>query len=172
MSSEKKEYKRLWYQKNKSSEKSKAKEWRDNHPQYLIDWRGDHNSDPQTRFAKAKSNVKKRKRTWSITREQYYELVSKPCHYCSTSIANETGCGLDRLDNNGNYDVKNVVTCCGVCNSSRNENFTSEEWMIGIQAILEFRKRARSDNGSTSALHAESQGSTPCGSTNLEEFNL
>lgn len=48
------------------------------------------------------------------------------CYYCHGEN-NKTGSGLDRLDNNITYTVKNTVPCCRGCNSWRGSTHTVQE---------------------------------------------
>lgn len=137
----KKEYKRLWYLKNREKEITKAALYRKTNPDVKKNWLKENGNKPKVRFDKAKSNATlKREKEWNLTFEEYKDLISKPCTYCEKDISQEKGCGLDRLDNNMGYNINNVVPCCKACNSARNTHFTAEEWLIGVKAILEFRK--------------------------------
>lgn len=67
------------------------------------------------RFSNGKRDAKMRGLTWSITKEQYATLNSKPCHYCGSKLP-MWGHGLDRLDYRKGYLLTNMVPCCGPCN--------------------------------------------------------
>ena len=82
-------------------------------------------------------NALKRKGT-DLTKDQYIELVSKPCHYCGFSL-NETGIGLDQKKPSGGYMKLNVVPCCWICNTAKSHNFTYEEMLQLGQAIRMIR---------------------------------
>lgn len=135
-----KEYMRQYYLKHKEATKSASKAWREDNKEVAKEYRKRNNSLPRERFNKAKSNVKKRKRLWLLNKEEYFDLINKPCFYCQKDISSETGSGLDRLDNSKEYEVNNVVACCGACNNSRNDNFTPEEWKIAMEAVNKFRE--------------------------------
>lgn len=75
-----------------------------------------------------KSDAKRRKLTFSITKEQFFELVTSACHYCGTKsskiIKTESGSnficnGLDRIDPNRGYELNNIVPCCFECNRAK-----------------------------------------------------
>jgi hypothetical protein len=63
--------------------------------------------------------------------ETFFKLTQLTCHYCgampyqiysvknATSNGNFVYNGLDRIDNSKGYDLDNVVTCCGICNTMR-----------------------------------------------------
>lgn len=136
-----KEYMRQYYLKNKDKTIAYTKARNLEKPEIRQSWLKENGHKPKVRFDKAKSNITtKRKKVWDLTFEEYSVIIANKCHYCDCDISQERGSGLDRLDNDKGYTKENVVPCCGVCNNSRNENFTPEEWKIGIQAILEFRK--------------------------------
>lgn len=97
---------------------------------------------PPARFSRGKSEAKRRKIVWELTLQQYIDLIQKECYYCGVSMENETGVGLDRIDNNKTigYVMNNVLTCCGSCNQIRGSNLTVEETKVAISAILSYRK--------------------------------
>jgi hypothetical protein len=141
--SSKSEYKRLWYLRNSETEKSKAKEYREENPTYKSSWLKENGNKPKVRFDKARSNtVTKTKKEWLLTFEEYEKLIVNPCYYCEKDISNERGSGLDRLDNKVGYRLGNVVACCKACNVGKNEHFTPEEWKIMINALLASREIA------------------------------
>jgi|WetSurMetagenome_2_1015567.scaffolds.fasta_scaffold02484_13 hypothetical protein len=73
--------------------------------------------------------AKSRGLEFTLTREQFSKLISKPCHYCGCqpnqkfSTPTKTDyCkynGLDRLNNKLGYTLRNVVPCCLQCNRSK-----------------------------------------------------
>lgn len=73
-----------------------------------------------------KVSAKKREYEFSLTDDQIYELVTKPCFYCGTEPYQKmrpkhaNGLfvynGLDRVNNRDGYTIDNVVPCCGRCN--------------------------------------------------------
>jgi len=126
----KNQQKREWYSKNK-------------------DFVSKQDKTPERRFSFGRAKAKNRNLKWNIEKEIFFKLIKKKCYYCGESIANEKGCGLDRLDNSRGYIIDNVVTACGICNGARNNYFTPEEWKTAITAILNFRKANRDENTST-----------------------
>ena len=54
----------------------------------------------ETRFSSGRTQAKRAKREWSITLDQYSNLIQRPCRYCCGPL-DETGSGLDRIDNRG-----------------------------------------------------------------------
>lgn len=76
---------------------------------------------------------------WSLTFEEWYALVTKPCHYCGLFHNEQSGRGLDRIDNKRGYYKDNVVSCCPECNTVRNNIFTPDEMKILGQAVRQIK---------------------------------
>ena len=73
-------------------------------------------------FRKYKKAAKERKYIFNLTFDQFKKFWQKPCYYCGDKI--ET-IGLDRIDNNKGYEMKNIISCCRQCNylkGNRNRN--------------------------------------------------
>ncbi len=96
---------------------------------------------PEGRFAYSKARARKRHKEWNIEQDLYFELIKQPCYYCTASMENVTGIGLDRLNNDIGYTATNVVSCCGACNSGKGDNYTSEEWKVMVTALIAFRNQ-------------------------------
>jgi hypothetical protein len=65
---------------------------------------------------------------WTITFEQFTDLLKNPCYYCNNSLRSETGSGLDRKDNSKGYLPDNVNPCCSECNRIRGDTMDAEEF--------------------------------------------
>lgn len=89
---------------------------------------------PNGRFVFSKSLAKRRGLEWTIDKVSYFNLLKQKCHYCGIKL-NETGIGLDRKDNGVGYLYNNVVPCCGLCNTTKSDNFTYDEMLILAQTI-------------------------------------
>lgn len=67
-----------------------------------------------------RKNAKKKKRSFTITKEQFISITSKPCYYCGgymkEDLLGEKYNGIDRVDSKKGYDIDNVVSCCEMCN--------------------------------------------------------
>lgn len=99
------------------------------------------------RYGFGKRKAKRQELIWDITREQHAELLNRPCYYCSVSLLDEMGVGLDRIDNNKGYILSNVLPCCGNCNKTRGDRFSIEEMKLMITTLLDFRNRNLITNG-------------------------
>ncbi len=105
-----------------------------------------HHRTASGRYGVAKAIAKRRKWPFTLTREQYAELISRPCHYCG-GILSETGVGLDRLESSWGYETFNVVPCCPECNRIRSDSFTYAE-MVELGAVIAaIRNRRTSAEG-------------------------
>ena len=58
-------------------------------------------------------------------------ILNKNCFYCDDS----ENIGCDRIDNTKPHYIENVIPCCYICNTARNNNFTVEEFKIIGKAI-------------------------------------
>jgi len=94
----------------------------------------------QARYAFTKCRAMKRGLDFLLDFSSYEMLLKKPCFYCAEPL-NYSGCGLDRIDNSKGYILENVIPCCGRCNTSRQDNFSVEEWKVMIRAYLDFRNK-------------------------------
>lgn len=65
-------------------------------------------------------------RTFNLTKEQFYKIIQKECHYCGklsdpfNPNSNNIN-GIDRIDSNEGYYIENCVPCCSQCNISKNK---------------------------------------------------
>lgn len=65
----------------------------------------------------------------SLTLEQFIQIRSNPCFYCGGELP-RTGCGLDRIEPTGSYDIDNVVPACTRCNHARGAFITFDEFAL------------------------------------------
>lgn len=92
------------------------------------------------RFGSSKCRAIRTGKGWTLAKEEYARLISKPCEYCRGPLP-ETSTGLDRLDNKIGYSSDNVVPCCSICNYARRDQFTPEEMRVFIgPAVMAVRK--------------------------------
>ena len=102
-------------------------------------YQSEHSREPKRRYQKLFFKAKYEKRDFNILETEYIALISSPCLYCNNSLLTESGCGLDRVDNNQGYTLDNVVPCCGPCNQIRNVHLTHDEMIVAMKAIVEYR---------------------------------
>jgi 5-methylcytosine-specific restriction endonuclease McrA len=89
---------------------------------------------PCARFVKARAEAKRHGHDWTLSWEQYEELIRRCCEYCGLSLP-EVSTGLDRKDSSRGYTPDNVVPCCRECNVAKNAWFTYEEFLTIGPAI-------------------------------------
>lgn len=63
-------------------------------------------------------------------------LDNAKCIYCG----HDENIGLDRVDNSKGHTLDNVVTCCYLCNMTRNNYYTFEEFKLIGSAIKQIRR--------------------------------
>lgn len=126
-----KERRKLQTSEQKESFKVKYKEYYEKN-KYNISFRWQH----------AKKTATRRKKIFLLTLEEYSKIIENKCYYCDDylKLHNETGSGLDRIDNTVGYVINNVVSCCGNCNLIRGNILTVEETKIAIAAVIKYRK--------------------------------
>lgn len=117
--------------------------YRKNHPDMYKVFSNKYHHEFYARFASLKSVAKRRGLIMLITKEQHKILLGRPCYYCNRSLLNETGLGLDRIDNNKKlgYTIDNVLPCCGDCNRTRGDRFTVDEMKFITEKLIEYRNR-------------------------------
>jgi hypothetical protein len=97
-----------------------------------------------------KKKAEERGYEFSLTFDQFKDLVSKKCHYCNGDPFSSRFSrkewnskikinGIDRKDNSKGYTKSNSVTCCNICNKGKN-NKTYKEFIEYLERIVEFRK--------------------------------
>ena len=78
--------------------------------------------------------------TSDIDRDFFDQITVDGCFYCG----DKENLGLDRIDNKIGHLKTNVVACCYICNTARNDHFTIDEMKIlgsTIRQIKEQRKK-------------------------------
>lgn len=134
---------------HKEETKAYSKKYLELHPDYHKEYRKNNREKirkrgrtPNNRFHTAKAKAKHRNKEWSLSIEQYSNLIQQPCYYCDGFFGAESkySFGLDRLDNAKGYIVDNVVSCCTVCNRTKSDHFSPEETMVAINAVIKLRK--------------------------------
>lgn len=115
------------------------KRWHKEHP----DTRGpERHFAPALRFKYGRRAAKQREIEWNISFEEYAPFLDLPCHYCCGQLGSQihSGVGLDRINNNQDYQLGNILPCCKVCNLIRNTYLSVEETKIAVEAIIAYRK--------------------------------
>jgi len=93
----------------------------------------------ETNWNMFQSKTNKRQKECNLTKEQYFELIQKPCVYCSYYDENEIN-GIDRVNNSVGYTLDNCVTACKHCN--RMKHILHPVFFVGkAQLISKHQKR-------------------------------
>jgi hypothetical protein len=86
---------------------------------------------PQQRYVKARYDAGRRSsgaKEFSLTFDEYFDIISRPCRYCNSDISQGAGSGLDRIDNDKGYILGNVSPCCADCNRRRAKTMDADEF--------------------------------------------
>ena len=137
-----------WYTKHKIQINRKKKRYYEKNKVHILKWHREWNKEhghdlrrlPKNRYIILKAYSKRREQEFTLSKEEFFQLNSNPCHYCNKSLIDETGGGLDRIDNSKGYVLGNVLPCCGICNKIRGAYLSVEEMVVVINALLEYRK--------------------------------
>lgn len=104
-----------------------------------------------TKFNHLKHKNKKR---WNLELDfdigTYRYILSCGCIFCESYIMDDSGIGLDRIDNSKSYFLDNVLPCCGTCNKAR-----------GTMTLVEFIRWIRTVNKRISTIGVALEGPTP-----------
>lgn len=96
-------------------------------------------------FGSYKRNAKKRGLVFSLTKEQFIDITSGNCYFCSTPPSPMTRnhikgiylCnGIDRIDSFLGYTMENCKPCCSECNYLKG-NRSNEEFISRVRKINE-----------------------------------
>ena len=79
----------------------------------------------------------KRGLEFTLTKEQYDELIYKPCYLCG--FKNIVGNGLDRQDSSIGYTYENVLPCCSTCNMMK-AFYNKDDFIKQVKKIANFKE--------------------------------
>lgn len=105
-------------------------------------------------FRKYRETAQSKDREFTLTLEQFRQLIQLPCHYCgrertktirrTTNWGNayEYSCnGVDRYDNDQGYTPENSVPCCEDCNRAKLQ-MSADEYITLCNLIADRHKAA------------------------------
>jgi len=95
-----------------------AKRWRDEHPDKVIEYRKKRKENVASMLSQYEYQAETRGYEFLLTDEKFAKLLNGDCHYCGYNEKEFNG--IDRLDNFGDYDDDNCVSCCEICNMMKN----------------------------------------------------
>lgn len=101
------------------------------------------NESKEGRYNIYKKNAKKRNIDFNLTKEEFYDITSRPCYYCNDysnkDINNNFYSGVDRIDSSVGYEINNVVPCCDICNKMKLD-YSKEFFINHIHKIADYTK--------------------------------
>ena len=96
-------------------------------------------------YSERKSGAAKRGHSWSLTFEQFKDMVLSPCYYTGrkpSQVWKSSGgsfCivnGIDRKDNTKGYEIDNCVPCCKDVNYAK-RTLSEQDFLNLIQEVYE-----------------------------------
>jgi hypothetical protein len=91
------------------------KKWRENNPEKQKIVNVNKKKSYKVKYSNYKRSAKYRRLSFSLSREQFIDLVNGNCFYCANKET-DTLTGIDRKDSKLGYDLENCVSCCKICN--------------------------------------------------------
>jgi hypothetical protein len=76
-------------------------------------------------YDKYKKSVTKNRKVFTLTIDDYFELISRPCVYCGTT---EKPRGINRIIKSKGYTLDNVEPCCSFCSGMK--------WTLSTDQLL------------------------------------
>ena len=104
------------------------------------------------RYTAYKAGARRRNLEFNLTKEQFFDIVTKPCIYCGTDKSQiyrrddkrRNGAfiytGIDRYDTKKGYTVENCVPCCTKCNRIKLD-MEAGEMLEQLKKIIANEKR-------------------------------
>tara|TARA_R100001163_G_C5066244_1_gene204555 strand:+ start:434 stop:3151 length:2718 start_codon:yes stop_codon:yes gene_type:complete len=84
------------------------------YPEYFIF------NNPNYTYEFGKNQAYERGFEWTLTIDEFKEIIKNPCHYCGTKPFGREG-GIDRYENNLHYTKENSVSACTTCNDMKKD---------------------------------------------------
>lgn len=95
-----------------------------------------------------KSRCKKQNKEFSLTKDEFRELIKQNCYYCGSGHSNlydvphvipMTYNGIDRVENEYGYVLENCVPCCKVCNRAK-QSMPAIEFIKWLDQVVNYRR--------------------------------
>jgi hypothetical protein len=67
-----------------------------------------------------KQSAKIRKKEFNLTKLEFLNIINNNCYLCGKNNENHNN-GIDRINNDIGYEIRNCLSCCGTCNKSKKE---------------------------------------------------
>lgn len=85
-----------------------------------------------------KNTAAKRNITFDISEDEFKKIVLQKCSYCKSNDNNYYGIGaggIDRIESDKEYSIKNCTPCCTTCNIMK-LNYTKEQFLVKCVKII------------------------------------
>lgn len=115
-----------------------SQHYRETHRKEARNYDKEYNKLLARRYSVCKRVANKKNLEFNLTIEQFDEITSQVCCYCGEYSENKNFCGIDRVDNNEGYTIKNCVPCCQLCNQMKS-TLNLEIFLERIKKIFEVR---------------------------------
>ena len=101
------------------------------------------NKTSRGRYEHAQKRAKNFLGEFTLSFEKYEALLTKPCHYCSDYFkgTENTGSGLDRINNDLGYQSNNIVRCCAFCNYLKGDNLSYDIFKAALKSLIFYNKK-------------------------------
>jgi len=73
-------------------------------------------------YSQYKMRADDRGLNYELSRQDFNEIINKPCYLCGKTNSDSHRNGIDRIDNNIGYVLDNCMPCCGDCNYLKNKH--------------------------------------------------
>ncbi len=83
---------------------------------FIDKWRSLYLSKTIPNFNNYKKSANSRNLEFTISEEEFNEMIRLPCYLCGLLSSDENTNGIDRFKNNIGYVIDNCRPCCGHCN--------------------------------------------------------
>jgi hypothetical protein len=113
------------------------KNWRKNNPQKIMENTKKRKSDPKSLLVQYKYQSETRGYNFLLTNEEFEKFLNDSCYYCGYDEKELNG--IDRLDNDGDYEYINCVTACDICNIMKN-TLNEETFILMCAHIAAYNK--------------------------------
>ena len=147
-----KKYHQKWYQENKEKRQQQIKEYGKTHKEDSVrrtqkytaknkekvySYGRGYNKTIAGNYRIYKSNARKKNNEFTLSLEEFTEIVVFPCTYCGES---ENRIGIDRIDNEKGYTKENSTSCCKVCNYMKRK-MSVKEFLQHIDKIYKYNNK-------------------------------
>jgi hypothetical protein len=89
--------------------------------------------NPLGHYREYADGAAKRNLSFELTLDEFTEIVTKACYYCKKYEENEV-IGIDRINSFIGYNMENIVPCCNICNTMK-QQLTMNEFALQIEKI-------------------------------------